>query len=161
MWFTIAFLTYPIALYLVYKAIKDYKINGVRNTIIAIIIFIFPITLLLIERSNLSEIEKDLIGMYVSETDTLTLNNKDYLLKSNLNNTIGLWEFIVHDKLYVRLIDSQNIKTELEITFKDEEPKLTNEKKTYEKIKCEKEARTHNSNYPKGWVSCSADSHDS
>jgi hypothetical protein len=73
MWFTIAFLTYPIALFLVYNAFKDFKKKGLRNPIIETIIFIFPITLLLIERSNLLEIKQDLIGAYISENDTLLL----------------------------------------------------------------------------------------
>lgn len=49
MWFTVAFITYPIALLLVYKAYKSYKPNGNRRLLFACLIFIIPMILLLFE----------------------------------------------------------------------------------------------------------------
>jgi len=135
MWFTIAFFTYPIALFLVYNAFKDFKTKGLRNLIIATIIFIFPITLLLIERSNLLEIEQDLIGVYISENDTLTLDKNDFLIKSNSGVSHGFWELMANDNLYVRLTDQNNKTKELKIIFENGQPKLTQENTTYEKLK--------------------------
>lgn len=134
MWFTIAFFTYPIALFLVYKAFKDFEKNGLRNLVIAITIFILPISLLLFERNNLLEIEQDLIGTYISEKDTLTLNKSEFFLKSNFNVTNGSWELIANDNLQVRLTEQNKETKELKITYESGQTKLTIENTTYEKL---------------------------
>lgn len=135
MWFTIAFFTYPIALFLTYKVFKNFKTNGLRNLLLASLIFTIPIILLIIEQNNLDEIESDLIGKYVSDNDTLIIHDKEYIYINKKNETFGLWELLTNDNLSIRLTDNQNKKMELKINYSDGQPVLNSEVTTYTKIK--------------------------
>ena len=135
MWFTIAFFTYPFALFLIYKGIKNYKTNGLRNLFFSILIFVFPIILLLVEQRNLDEIKSDLIGNYVSNGDTLIIHKSKYVFRSKGVQTFGIWELITDDNLGIRLTNKQNKNVELRINYSDGQPILKNEVKTYTKIK--------------------------
>lgn len=134
MWFTVAFITYPIALLLVYKAYKNYKSNGNRRLFFACLIFITPMILLVFERNNLKEINSELNGIYISSNDTLFINNNRFVLKGNLNKTIGNWELLNQDELSIILKDEKEKTIELKIIYEKGKIKLADKTKTYTKL---------------------------
>ncbi len=134
MWFTIAFFTFPIAFFLTYKGFKNYKTHGLRNLLIASLIFTVPIVLLLIERHNLNEITSDLKGIYVSGSDSLFISENEFILKNTTENKVGKWELMTYDNLTILLTDEQTKTNELKIIYKDGRPNLTNEKSNYLKL---------------------------
>lgn len=134
MWFTVAFITYPIALLLVYKACKNYKSNGNRRLFFACLIFITPMILLVFERNNLKEINSELNGIYISSNDTLFINNNRFVLKGNLNKTIGNWELLNKDELSIILKDEKEKTIELKIIYEKGKIKLADKTKTYTKL---------------------------
>jgi hypothetical protein len=134
MWFTIAFITYPIAFYLTYKAFKNYKTHRIKNLLIASLIFIVPIILLLIERHNLKEINSNLEGIYVSGFDSLFITNNEFILKETIEKKIGKWELMTYDNLGIILTDEQNKTNELKIIYENGKSILTDGKRSYTKL---------------------------
>jgi hypothetical protein len=134
MWFTIAFITYPIAFFLTYKAFKNYKTHGHSNLLIASLIFMIPIILLLIERHNLKEITSDLKGIYVSDIDSLFITDNEFILKDTTEKKNGKWELMTYNNLSILLTDEQSKTNELKIIYENGNPKLTNGKRSYIKL---------------------------
>lgn len=135
MGFTIAFFTYPIALFFIYKATKSFKTNGPRNLLFSGLIIVFPVILLLMEHNNLNEIKTELIGSYVSDNDTLIIEENGYTFKNKEIQNNGQWNIVSNDELSVCLIVDQNKKIEFKITYIDGFPVLQKEATIYTKIK--------------------------
>ncbi len=125
MWFTFAFFSIPVAIFLLYKGLTVSNKNSKAKILWAIVLILIPIILGYIEKKNVEEIQKDLIGTFYFKDTTLILNQNKAFLLINLDSIIerGQWEFNTNDRLIVSLKDNDNV-TELELIYKNGLPIL-------------------------------------
>jgi len=142
MWFTIAFFSIPIAVFLIYRGLTDYRKNGRTKITWAIILVLIPIILAVIEVRNINQIDQELIGTYFSTNDTLVLiKDKTFTLKLDDSLFIGKWELETTDKLIVNLNIAEKKFIDMSIIYIDGLPFLDTDPYHLDNLKSKRYAK--------------------
>jgi hypothetical protein len=142
MWFTVAFFSIPIAVFLMYRGITKYGKNGKTKIIWAIVLILIPIILVVIEIRGVKQIDQELIGTYYSDNDTLLLNkDKTFALKSTTSLLIGQWDLEAEDKLIVTLNKDGKKFIDMGLTYIDGLPCLETDPYHLDKIESKRYAK--------------------
>jgi len=128
MWFTILFFSWPIGLVLFYRTVKNPDGRRSRKIGLALLLLILPFPLLVLERHNLLEIEKDAKGQFISGADSLLLDsNSNYRILAANKSRLGTWSFEVFDDPVIVLKTDDSDDITLSITYDNGEIVLVEE----------------------------------